>query len=592
LRLAFSKKRDFILLAKIVFVVALLCFSTDTALAKRMALVVGNSNYRNTTVLVNPANDARLMDKVLRESGFEVTLVLDADQPKLKRAMLEFGRELRKGVDASLFYYAGHGVQVNGENYLVPVDAALENEDEVDLQAIAVNAFLQTMESASSPVNIVVLDACRNNPFSRAFRGSGGGLAPVNAPRGSFIAYATAPGAVAADGEGGNSPYTIALASVINSPGMKLEDVFKKTREKVLMSTNEKQVPWETSSITGDFFFKGSLAPNVSGTVVNPAAEEWTIVQHSTSIAVLEAFRDKYIGEPLYSILAKEKLALLLPEKHTELDCIGVSSSIRGQESCLKTGDGFSDCDGCPTMVVVPAGKFVMGSPPEEKDREADEGPQSNQIIRSAFAVGKFEVTRGQFDEFVTDANHAVGFSCWIWSGTEWIEFPGRSFRNTGFAQTDSHPASCISWDDAQAYVKWLSKKSGVKYRLLREYEWEYVSRAGTTTAFHTGSVITTAQANFNSEKSGTTVAANFSSNSFGLFDLAGNVGEWTQDCYDPKYKAAGVVDTAHNKNGCKRVVRGGGWNSLPKDIRSANRDRDAAGVRESALGFRLARDF
>lgn len=250
------------MLFRIVLVFSILCLGLNPALAKRVALVVGNSNYQNTTVLANPTNDAKLMEEALREAGFEVTLVLNADQPKLKRAMLEFGRKLRKGVDASVFYYAGHGVQVNGENYLVPVDAALDNEDEVDLQTIPVNAFLQTMESAKSPVNIVVLDACRNNPFSRAFRGTSGGLAPVNAPRGSYIAYATAPGAVAADGDGGNSPYTAALARMISLPGLKLEDVFKKTREKVLASTDEKQVPWETSSITGNFYFTMSVDDN------------------------------------------------------------------------------------------------------------------------------------------------------------------------------------------------------------------------------------------------------------------------------------------------------------------------------------------
>jgi uncharacterized caspase-like protein len=189
---------------------AFLLLAFNPALAKRVALVVGNSAYKHTTSLNNPANDAKLMEQSLRAAGFDVTLVLDADQNQLKKSMLEFGRTLRKGVDASMFYYAGHGVQVGGENYLVPVDAVLENEDEVNLQTIPVNDFLQTMESAKSPFNIVVLDACRNNPFSRAFRGATGGLAPVNAPRGSYIAYATAPGAVAADGDGANSPYTAA----------------------------------------------------------------------------------------------------------------------------------------------------------------------------------------------------------------------------------------------------------------------------------------------------------------------------------------------------------------------------------------------
>jgi TPR repeat protein len=313
------------MIARIFFTIAFLSLALTPALAKRVALVVGNGHYQNTTVLTNPTNDAKLMEKALRDAGFEVTLVLDADQNHLKRAMLEFGRTLRKGVDASMFYYAGHGLQVGGENYLVPIDAVLESEDEVTLQTIPVNAFLQTMESAKSPVNIVVLDACRNNPFTRGFRGSGGGLAPVNAPRGSYIAYATAPGSVAADGEGGNSPYTVALAGMLVTPGLRLEDVFKKTREKVLASTDEKQVPWETSSITGDFFFKDSdativAAPSViAAPAINNAGTEWNMVQNSNSRAVLEAFRQKYDADAIYRGLADEKLALMVPVKPVEV---------------------------------------------------------------------------------------------------------------------------------------------------------------------------------------------------------------------------------------------------------------------------------
>ena len=213
--------------------------------AKRVALVVGNSQYKSFSILPNPVNDARLMEKALRESGFEVTLILDADQAQMKRALLDFGRTLRKGVDASMFFYAGHGVQVKGENYLIPTDAELESEDEVGVETINVNAFLQTMESTKSPFNIIVLDACRNNPLS-AHRGQGGGLAPVQAPKGSFVAYSTAAGKVALDGEGvNNSPYTLALTETLAVPGMRLEDVFKKTRERVLAATDGEQVPYD-----------------------------------------------------------------------------------------------------------------------------------------------------------------------------------------------------------------------------------------------------------------------------------------------------------------------------------------------------------
>ena len=580
------------MLLRLMLILSCLFFAILPAEAKRVALVIGNSKYQHTTVLPNPVNDAKLMETALRDAGFEVTLVLDADKDTMGRALLEFGRTLRKGVDASMFYYAGHGVQVGGENYLVPTNATLESEDEVDLQTLPVNSFLRTMESAKSPVNIVVLDACRNNPFSRAFRGTSGGLAPVNAPRGSYIAYATAPGAVAADGEGGNSPYTIALASILSTPGLKLEDVFKKTREKVLASTNEKQVPWETSSITGDFYFKNGAAPSVVVPVVNAAAEEWTLVQNSTSKFVLEAFRDKYGSEPLYRGLAEERLALLVPSKPAAPECSGVQTTVQGENKCLAIKETFSDCNGCPEMVVVPAGSFMMGSPADEKDRQDDEGPQHKVALSSAFAVGKFEVTRGQFAAFVKDANRVVGSSCWIWNGTEWKETAGKSFRDTGFTQSDDHPVACVSWDEAQAYVKWLSKKSGVGYRLLTEAEWEYAARAGTTTAFPTGTTITATQANFNYEKQATTVVGTYTDNKLGLFDMAGNVWEWTEDCYEESYKNADASGKATKGSSCGRVVRGGGWDGFPRNLRSASRDRNSTDDRNNNLGFRLARTF
>ncbi|HMB46712.1 MAG TPA: caspase domain-containing protein [Afifellaceae bacterium] len=226
----------------------------------RVALVMGNSAYVNTTALPNPKNDARLIAKSLEAVGFEVTLVIDADQAAMKQAMLQFGRALRKNATTGLFYYAGHGVQVHGKNYLIPVNATIAAEDEIDLEGIDVNDFLQLMNRSKSRVNIVVLDACRNNPFARSFRSAGGGagdgLAPVRAPRGTYIAYATGPGQVAVDGDGDNSPYTQALSRAITEPGLSLETVFKRTRASVLEATDEQQVPWETSSITGEFYFR------------------------------------------------------------------------------------------------------------------------------------------------------------------------------------------------------------------------------------------------------------------------------------------------------------------------------------------------
>lgn len=252
-----------------------LCFGgMATALADaRLALVIGNSAYK-VGALANPRNDAALMADTLREVGFQVTTLSDATKDQMKQALLAFSRKLRETGAVGLFYYAGHGVQLRGENYVVPVDADIQNEAEVEFLALNVNEFLAAMERTSNQINIVILDACRNNPFARSFRSAARGLATVDAPRGTYIAYATAPGQVALDGDKGNSPYASALAGAIRTPGLTIEDTFKKARREVLAATSDQQVPWETSSITGSFYFAGAGAgagakPEV--TVATPA---------------------------------------------------------------------------------------------------------------------------------------------------------------------------------------------------------------------------------------------------------------------------------------------------------------------------------
>ncbi|PCH79726.1 MAG: hypothetical protein COB90_10680 [Hyphomicrobiales bacterium] len=157
------------------------------AAASRVALVIGNSAYTNISSLRNPVNDALLMARTLEASGFTVTMVLDADQKTMKRAMLGFTRTLRKTSASGLFYYAGHGVQVNGENYLIPLGVDLQDQSEIEIEAINVNAFVRTMENTQNPINIVILDACRNNPFPGSTRSSSRGLADVRAPRGNCL---------------------------------------------------------------------------------------------------------------------------------------------------------------------------------------------------------------------------------------------------------------------------------------------------------------------------------------------------------------------------------------------------------------------
>ena len=226
---------------------------------RRIALVIGNSAYKFSP-LVNPGNDARAIAAALRESGFTVIEKHNLGQAVMRQTIREFGNELLKG-GVGLFYYAGHGVQLRGRNYLIPVGADIQQQDEIEDQSVDINLVLQKFGSAKNALNILILDACRNNPFADSFGSLPAGLAPIDAPPSTFIAFSTAPGYTAADGVGDNSIYTQSLVDAMREPGVKLEEVFKIVRAKVRRATNDRQVPWENTSLDTDFYFKG---PDVS----------------------------------------------------------------------------------------------------------------------------------------------------------------------------------------------------------------------------------------------------------------------------------------------------------------------------------------
>lgn len=227
----------------------------DTDSPRRLALVIGNGNYLAST-LANPENDARAMRDVLLEFGFDVLEYENLTQSQMKKAMDEFGEKLRN-YDAGLFFYAGHGIQSKGYNYLIPVDANLKSEEQVEYDCVQADRILALMEGSGSKVNIIILDACRNNPFERSWTRSatGKGLAFMNAPSGSLIAYATAPGSTASDGSGKNGLYTSAILESIRIPDINILQIFQNVRSIVSGKSEGKQVPWESTSLTGDFYF-------------------------------------------------------------------------------------------------------------------------------------------------------------------------------------------------------------------------------------------------------------------------------------------------------------------------------------------------
>ena len=226
---------------------------TASFMGKRLALVIGNQSY-NVRPLLNPRNDADDMSRALKNAGFEVIDVRDASLSQMRNAVRQFGDRLLTR-DVGLVYYSGHGIEVRGRNYFIPVNADIKRSDEIADQSLDVNLILEKMETAKKGVNILIVDACRDDPFGRSFRSSSRGLANMDAPQGTIIAFATSPGKVAADGEGRNSPYTKNLIKTMQIPNLPIEQVFKQVRRAVQQETKNQQTPWENTSLSGDFYF-------------------------------------------------------------------------------------------------------------------------------------------------------------------------------------------------------------------------------------------------------------------------------------------------------------------------------------------------
>ena len=293
---------------------------------KRLALVIGNSAYKFAP-LRNPVNDAKDMATTLRNLGFEVIDNLNVNQREMEKSIRTFGKKLRK-YQVGMFYYSGHGIQMNGTNYLIPVNAEIETESDVKYEAVDAGRVLGKMEDAGNNVNIVVLDACRDNPLARSFRTRMHGLARMDAPTGSIIAYATAPGSVAADGEGRNGLYTKYLLENMKIPNLTIEQVFKRVRNSVMNETNNKQVPWESTSFRGDFYLSASASetkdaasskpPATQGTGLDRETIFWQSIKDSENKSYFEAYLKQY-PNGFFVSLAKLKIDEFKNRKITAL---------------------------------------------------------------------------------------------------------------------------------------------------------------------------------------------------------------------------------------------------------------------------------
>lgn len=403
---------------------------------KRVALVVGNSAYEHIAPLRNPSNDAADLTEKLKSLGFQVFGGTDLDRRTLVKALIDFGRAAGEA-DTALFYYAGHGVQVNGENYLVPVDALVEFEEEIDISLVTLSNVMRQLERGSK-TNIIFLDACRNNPFEDKLKVSSTraaipmtkGLSRVQSGRGTFIAYATQPDAVASDGNGRNSPFTTALLSHIGTPGQTISDMMIEVRNDVMEATNNVQIPWDSSSLTGRFSFAPATAAagEVAVAGVQPSGgvsdkEAYELAVSIGTCGAFEAFVRRF-PDSFFADLAREQAAKacagsapageqLAAVEPPAGNAVTVMRKVSIDQNC--TGDGGVRY--CATSVLAPQGKNRYGTDMLfDANRatawvEADEGSGIGQSIVLQFdserLVSGFDILNGYDKDEKTWTNNS-----------------------------------------------------------------------------------------------------------------------------------------------------------------------------------------
>jgi formylglycine-generating enzyme required for sulfatase activity len=554
---------------------------------KRVALVIGNAGYA-VGRLNNPVLDARAMAQTLRGLGFEVLAHENLDYRKMQRAVADFGEKISGG-GVGLFYYSGHGLQVSGRNFLVPVDADIKSERYVPSETLDVDSVLAQMQEAKTRVNIVILDACRNNPFAQRFRGGSRGLAAIDAPAGTYMAYATAPGNVADDGDPGkNGVYTAELLRSLREPGLKIEDVFKRVRAGVLDRTGRRQNPWDASSLTGDFFF--NLRTAVLAPPPVPKLEIQEEVRKQLGSLALSAkldgvevwLGDQRVGETTYGRAlivnnVPEGLHRLRATKAGHKDWqreVRVAANQRAElvidiEPLRPDRPMAARSDDGADMVVVPAGEFWMGS----DDGFPDEKPR-HRVHLDGFYIAKYQTTNALYKRFMEATSR-----------------PAPGYWTNRDLNGATQPVVGVSWDEADAYCKWAGK------RLPTEAEWEKAARGTDGRQYPWGDQWDAGRVSSRAGDPGgkPLPVGSYAKDAspYGVHDMAGNVWEWVADWYAMDYfRRSPERNPQGPESGGTRVMRGGSWGIVDSTVRSGIRLQSQRQPQRFAkfIGFRCAR--
>ena len=540
----------------------------------RVALVIGNGGYE-WAPLRNPPNDARDMAAVLRTLDFDVTEKVDLDRRGMKQAIREFGRVLRERGGVGLFYFAGHGMQVDGRNYLIPVGSLVESEADVDIEGVRADELMAKLSNARNRMNIVILDACRNNPFERSFRSATRGLAFMSAPAETLVAYSTAPGSVAADagGSGGNGVYTEHLVKAMQTPGLELYDVFRVTRREVKRATKQAQDPWESSNLTQKFYFVDGGARlarprDAAGETPGPPGAGFSLDDLASRAdrdarakkgwsAYLDAMRADFAESEAFAgrdaavdlkVQAWQRFLGAYPEddpysQQDEALRQRAEKQLARVVRQLESDDVSSGAD----MVEIPDGEFVYGM-------------QKQQSL-PGFRIDRTEVTVAAYRECV-----AAG-GCSEPSSEE-------KHCNWSAADRERYPVNCVDWYQARSYCDWRGA------RLPSEHEWEKAARGTDGRRYPWGRDWNARLANTSGKKDGfsqTSPVGSFPDgrSPYGALDMVGNVWEWTADRY------AGAMK--------QRVLRGGSWKQRSWQVRTFSRNWSTPTNRSDRIGFRCA---
>ncbi|AXF18208.1 SUMF1/EgtB/PvdO family nonheme iron enzyme [Paraburkholderia caledonica] len=621
----------------------------DYSGAPRIALVIGNGEYGDNShdvVKQNAPRDARAVGKALRALGFDVTVLSNATPAVMQQSIAELRERLTAG-GIGLFYFAGHGMRIGGQTLLIPAGMDMRSPASLLRQAVDLNDVLQAMHSRDGQLNLVILDTCFDNPFAAAVAPDASALPPN-----TVVAYATAPGGFAADGIR-HGIYTQALLRTLDeAPARPLMSLLANVASQVRDVTRGEQSPWIASTLTASADAGNSAvkAPVVNaetyddtvvtlhsrGILPKDSSEQyeitfWNSIKDSNYPGDYEAYLKAYpngrfatlaharidrlraaassapaaaaapspappvaqpaappatpapqaarpsapAAPPATATPDRQRAVSTPPAASTTAPPTPPATSTAQKPAAHAPVAGESrDCAACPIMIALPAGSFSMGSSSDDPS----EKPVHHVTIAAPFAIGKYEVTVEQWNACVA-ANACAKLT------------PETNANKTA-------PARDLSWDDAQQYVKWLSKTTGKPYRLPTEAEWEYADRGGTTSAYWWGDQMRKGTANCKDcgepwHKEGPEPAGSFAPNPYGLHDMNGSVWEWTADCWHNSYQSAPADGHAWESPTCDmRVIRGGSWREGSGYMLSATRFKYSSGVRQSQDGFRVVKEL